>query len=64
MARLIEAQTRFRGWLEATDALLATGPELNLILSITKPGLDGTEGKTAGIRGGAARLVAMGTSDP
>lgn len=47
MARLIEAQTRFRGWLEATDALLATGPELNLILSITKPGFDGPDGKTA-----------------
>ena len=47
MARLIPATTRLEAWVVATDILLNSGPELNLILSIERPGSDGPHGKAA-----------------
>ena len=47
MALLIEAETRLEAWLRGTEHLLAKGADLNLILSINRPGSDGNRGRAA-----------------
>lgn len=47
MARFIEASTRLEAWMAATEILLDGGPQLNMILSIERPGSDGPNGSAA-----------------
>jgi hypothetical protein len=50
MAALFSAQTRLEAWLDATEHLLQTGPELNVILSISSPASDGPVARAANER--------------
>lgn len=47
MTHFIQAQTRLAAWVAATDILLNNGPELNIVLSIDRPGSDGPNGSAA-----------------
>jgi hypothetical protein len=47
MARLITALTRLEAWIDATEVLLQSDSELNVILSIDRPGSDGPMSKSA-----------------
>lgn len=49
MTKVIVAQTRLDAWLEATEYLLTVGSDLNLILSVSRPGYEGADGKSAAI---------------
>lgn len=47
MTKLIEAATRIEAWLQACDHLLPLKHDLNVILSIAQPGIEGELGKRA-----------------
>ena len=47
MTRLFEVETRLDAWLDASRALVADGPMINVVLSIARPGTEGAAGKAA-----------------
>lgn len=47
MTTLLSTRTRLEAWLDAVDHLLAQGPDLNVVLSISSPGSDGVAARAA-----------------
>src|SRR5438876_368358 len=50
MAVLFSAATRLEAWLDATEYLQRTGPELNVVLSVSSPASDGAVTRAANDR--------------
>lgn len=50
MTELFAATTRLEAWLKATEHLLGSGSQLNLILSVASPGSDGPVARAANSR--------------